>query len=72
MKNILLVLPIVLVLVLAIYYAMAAWNAVPGTAMDVHAYLALTLGVVFSLAIAAVLVFLLLRRRPDDEPPERP
>ena len=70
-KTFLLILPICLLLVLALYYAVVAWNSVPGGQMSVHGYVAMFIGVILTLILAAGLIRLLLRDRPEDAPSDR-
>jgi ABC-type Co2+ transport system permease subunit len=67
LRNILLVTPIAAVFVFAVYYMLFAWSS-PGD-VDMHAsgYIAMTIGVVASFALAAVLIVLLLHRNKDEE-----
>ncbi len=62
MKTLLLILPVCLLLMLAVYYAVFAWNDIPGGQMSANGYVALFLGVVLTLMLAAGLIRLLLRR----------
>lgn len=67
LRTILMVLPIAAVFAFAVYYMLYAW-VLPGE-VDVHpsGYIAMVLGVVFSFALAAVLITLLLRRDKDED-----
>jgi hypothetical protein len=67
LRTILLVIPIAAVFVYAVYYMLFAWT-LPGD-VDMHAsgYIAMTIGVVVSFALAAVLIALLLYRNKDEE-----
>jgi prepilin signal peptidase PulO-like enzyme (type II secretory pathway) len=67
LRNILLVIPIAAVFVFAVYYMLFAWNSPGDVDMHPSGYIAMTLGVVVSFALAAVLIALLLHRNPDEE-----
>jgi nitrate reductase gamma subunit len=66
LRTILLILPIAAVFVFAVYYMIFAWNSEGEVPMSTNGYVAMVLGVVFSLALAAVLIVLLLRRNRDE------
>lgn len=67
LRTILLILPIAALFAFAVYYVIFAWK-LPGD-VDVHpsGYIAMVIGVVVSVALAAVLIALLLRRDKDEE-----
>lgn len=71
MRTVLLMVPALLLLALVAYGAITVWNSVPGGQMTVQGYVALCIGVVVTLLLAAVLIRLLLLHRPEDEPPDR-
>jgi hypothetical protein len=50
MKSVLLILPLLVLLGVAIWWAVSAWNAVD-VEMSVHGYVAMILGIVFSLVL---------------------
>lgn len=66
LRTILLVLPILAVFLFAVYYMIFAWNAGGDVEMHASGWVAMALGVVFSFALAAVLIVLLLRRDPEE------
>ena len=66
-KTILLILPIAGVFALAVYYVTFAWNIGGNVQVGTNGYIAMGLGIVATLALAAVLISLLLRRGPDEE-----
>ena len=67
LRNILLIMPIAAVFVFSVYYMLFAWT-LPGD-VDMHSsgYIAMTIGVVVSFALAAVLIALLLHRNKDED-----
>jgi prepilin signal peptidase PulO-like enzyme (type II secretory pathway) len=67
LRTILLVLPILGVFGIAVYYMVFAWQLGGPSHMDTAGWIAMVLGVVFTLSLAAVLVTLLLRRDPDED-----
>jgi hypothetical protein len=66
-RTILLTMPILAVFGIAIYYMIFAWQLGGDVRMGAAGWIAMILGVVFTLALAAVLVTLLLRPNPDEE-----
>jgi hypothetical protein len=66
-QTLLLVLPILMVLGLAVYYLLFAWSIGGHVAIGAAGWIAMALGVVFTLGLTAVLVMLLLHRGPDEE-----
>jgi hypothetical protein len=67
LRTFLLIVPIAALFIVAIYYMVFAWNSAGDTEMDASGYVAMVLGVVFSLALAGVLIALLLRRNRDED-----
>ena len=67
-----LVLPLLAILAAAGWYAAAAWVSVSGPPMPATGYIAMTLGVIFSLAVGCGLMALLFysSRHGYDEPPQ--
>jgi hypothetical protein len=72
MKTLLLIIPLFALLVLAVGWAIYAWNAVD-VEMSGHGYAALILGIVFSLVVGCGLMALVFysNRHGYDEPPEQ-
>ena len=69
MKSAFLILPLLALLGVAIWWAISAWNAVD-VEMSVHGYVAMILGIVFSLALGCGLMALMFysnRSGHDDE-----
>ena len=58
MKSAFLILPLLALLGVAIWWAISAWNAVD-VEMSVHGYVAMILGIVFSLALGCGLMALM-------------
>ncbi|MDI3305496.1 MAG: hypothetical protein QJR07_00215 [Acetobacteraceae bacterium] len=56
----LLILPVLLLLGFAVFAAWATWNSVGDTQMSINGVIAMVLGVVVTLLVAAVLIALLL------------
>ena len=71
MKGIVLIIALVAILVLAILWAIYAWNSVD-VEMSVHGYVAMILGIIFSLVVGCELMALVFysNRRGYDEPPD--
>ncbi len=71
MKGIFLIVALVAILVLAILWAIYAWNSVE-VEMSVHGYVAMILGIIFSLVVGCGLMALVFysNRRGYDEPPD--
>jgi hypothetical protein len=71
MKGIVLIIALVAILVLAILWAIYAWNSVD-VEMSVHGYVAMILGIIFSLVVGCGLMALVFysNRRGYDEPPD--
>ena len=71
MKGLFFIIPLVALLVLAVAWAVYAWNSVD-VAMSVHGYVAMFLGIFFSLAVGCGLMALVFysSRRGYDEPPD--
>ena len=71
MKGIFLIVALVAILVLAILWAIYAWNSVE-VEMSVHGYVAMILGIIFSLLVGCGLMALVFysNRRGYDEPPD--
>jgi hypothetical protein len=71
MKGIFLIVALVAILVLAILWAIYAWNSVD-VEMSVHGYVAMILGIIFSLVVGCGLMALVFysNRRGYDEPPD--
>jgi hypothetical protein len=71
MKGIVLIIALVAILVLAILWAIYAWNSVDAE-MSVHGYVAMILGIIFSLVVGCGLMALVFysNRRGYDEPPD--
>jgi hypothetical protein len=59
-RIVLLVLPLLALLVFAIYAAVTGWNMAGGTQIGGNAIVAMVLGIVFTLALAGGLVWLLI------------
>lgn len=66
-RTILLILPILAVFAVAVYYFVFAWQISGNAQIGTAGWIAMVLGVVFTLGLTAVLVTLLLRRGPDEE-----
>ena len=66
LRTILLVLPIFALLVFAIYYVAVGWTMGADVHVGTAGYVAMILGVFATLALAAVLITLLLRKGPDE------
>jgi hypothetical protein len=66
-RTILLTMPILAVFGIAIYYLVFAWHLGGDVRMGAAGWIAMVLGVVFTLALAGVLVTLLLRPDPDED-----
>jgi pilus assembly protein TadC len=58
MKSFFLILPLLAILGLALWCAVSAWNAVD-VEMSIHGYIAMILGIVFSLVIGCGLMALM-------------
>jgi hypothetical protein len=58
MKSFFLILPLLAILGLALWWALFAWNAVD-VEMSIHGYIAMILGIVFSLVIGCGLMALM-------------
>jgi hypothetical protein len=71
MKGIVLISALVAILVLATLWAIYAWNSVD-VEMSVHGYVAMILGIIFSLVVGCGLMALVFysNRRGYDEPPD--
>ena len=71
MKGIFLIVALAAILVLAILWAIYAWNSVE-VEMSVHGYVAMILGIIFSLLVGCGLMALVFysNRRGYDEPPD--
>jgi hypothetical protein len=71
MKGIVLIIALVAILVLAILWAIYAWNSVE-VEMSVNGYVAMILGIIFSLLVGCGLMALVFysNRRGYDEPPD--
>ena len=71
MKGIFLIVALAAILVLAILWAIYAWNSVE-VEMSVHGYVAMILGIIFSLVVGCGLMALVFysNRRGYDEPPD--
>ena len=67
LRTILLILPILALLMFALYYVIFAWNSAGAVEMHTSGWVAMVLGVLLSFGLAAVLISLLLRRGPDEE-----
>lgn len=61
------ILPILAVFAVAVYYFVFAWQISGNAQIGTAGWIAMVLGVVFTLGLTAVLVTLLLRRGPDEE-----
>ncbi|CAH2603996.1 conserved protein of unknown function [Rhodovastum atsumiense] len=62
MRTLLLILPAVLLLAFALWYMVTGWNLAGETQIGTNGVIAMVLGVVVTLGLAAVLITLLLRR----------
>jgi hypothetical protein len=71
MKGTVLIIALVAILALAILWAIYAWNSVD-VEMSVHGYVAMILGIIFSLVVGCGLMALVFysNRRGYDEPPD--
>ena len=71
MKGALLILPLLALLGVALWWAIYAWNSVD-VEMSIHGYIAMILGIVFSLVIGCGLMALMFysSRHGYDEPPD--
>jgi hypothetical protein len=63
-RTILFVLPAVILLAVAIWYVAVGWE---GTHVGAAGYIATVMGGLATFALAAVLIYLLLRRGPGEE-----
>ena len=72
MKNTLVVTALLALLALTLWWAIYAWNSVD-VEISIHGYIAMILGIVFSLVIGCGLMALMFysNRHGYDEPPDR-
>ncbi len=72
MKSVLVVLALLVLLAVTLGWAVYAWNAID-VEMSVHGYVAMILGIVFSLLVGCGLMALVFysSRHGYDEPPDR-
>lgn len=70
MRRFLIVLPLIVLLAFALWFAVYAWNAIEGPAIPTGGYVAMWLGIVFSLLVGCGLMALLFysSRHGYDEP----
>ena len=69
MRKYYVIVPLVALLVLAVWFAIYSWNAIEGPPMPIEGHVAMWLGIVFSLAVGCglmALVFYSSRRGYDD------
>lgn len=71
MRRLLIIVPLVALLALALWFAVYSWNAIEGPPMPTGGYIAMWLGIVFSLVIGCGLMALLFysSRHGYDAPP---
>jgi hypothetical protein len=72
MRKYLIVVPLVALLAFAVWFAIRAWNSVESAPIPTSGYVALWLGVIFSLVIGCGLMALIFysSRRGYDTPPQ--
>ena len=59
MRRFLIIVPLVVLLAFAVWFAMYAWNAIDGPPIPTGGYIAMGLGIVFSLLVGCGLMALL-------------
>ena len=71
MRRLLIIVPLLALLALALWFAVYSWNAIEGPPIPTGGYVAMGLGIVFSLAIGCGLMALLFysSRHGYDAPP---
>jgi hypothetical protein len=71
MRRLLIILPLVVLLAAALWFAVYSWNAIEGPAIPTTGYVAMGLGIVFSLLVGCGLMALLFysSRHGYDAPP---
>jgi hypothetical protein len=71
MRRLFIILPLVALLAFALWFAVYAWNAIEGPPLPAGGYVAMWLGIVFSLLVGCGLMALLFysSRYGYDEPP---
>jgi hypothetical protein len=71
MKSVLLVIALLALLAVSVWWAVHAWTAID-VEMSIHGYIAITLGIVFSLLVGCGLMALVFysSRHGHDEPPD--
>jgi len=72
MRRLSIVLPLVALLAVALWFAVYSWNAIEGPAIPTTGYVAMGLGIVFSLLVGCGLMALLFysSRHGYDAPPQ--
>jgi hypothetical protein len=71
MRRLLIIVPLVGLLALALWFAVYSWNAIEGPPIPTGGYVAMSLGIVFSLVVGCGLMALLFysSRHGYDAPP---
>ena len=71
MRKFSIIVPLVALLAIAIWFATYSWNAIQGPPLPTEGYVAMWLGIVFSIVIGCGLMALVFysSRRGYDEPP---
>jgi hypothetical protein len=71
MRKFAIILPLVALLAAAVWFAISAWNAIEGPSMPTGGYVAMGLGIVFSIVVGCGLMALVFysSRRGYDAPP---
>ena len=59
MKALFAIIPLLAILVLALYFMVSMWSMIPGNAMNQHGWFAMILGIIGSLVVGGGLMFLL-------------
>ena len=72
MRRLLMILPLVALLAAAVWFAVYSWSAIEGPAIPTTGYVAMGLGIVFSLLVGCRLMALVFysSRRGYDAPPQ--
>jgi TRAP-type C4-dicarboxylate transport system permease small subunit len=72
MRKLLIIVPLLALLVAAVWFAIYSWNAIEGPAMPASGYVAMWLGIVFSLVVGFGLMALVFysSRHGYDAPPQ--
>jgi len=74
MRKLALVAPLVALLVFAVWYALQSWTALDGPDMPLGLYIAMAMGILFSILIGSGLMALVFysSRHGYDDPPNHP